>query len=299
MSATKNTYFILLFSLLTLLVFSCKKKESEQFKIPIDDICQEWELTSIKYTHPDTDREFEFVPYYDITLKILKGGKYELDDQWGLLNMKPFNGTGFASKDIQRKYGSWEFTNESQPDQIVFNKGASTYGLWNESGANYYYVFSDPEYVFNYKLQNDEMTFTSTDYNLMYMYGFYIAYDDAYYYCPSCLVNDVYADGYDVGGYYGYAAGYNNGALEVYNDSTKSIKVYRKDPFYNGMVDGRLENLYYFDYLNADLSATPAYESGFNDGYSDEYYTGFDEGEKYAKRLTTDPGKVELIFKLK
>jgi len=294
-----SNYTILFF--FALLFVGCKKKESEVIGLKVDDIAQEWVLEKIVYTNEEISEDYTFNPYYDITLKMIKGGRYEINDIYALLNLKPVNGSGIlSSKDVQKTYGSWEFTNESKPNQIVFNKGAQTYSLWGNYNSKNYYTFTDPEFVFNFKLSENNLTLTSTDYNVMYNYGFYLSYDDAYYYDPYYYApNDTYADGYDIGKYYGYAGGYNDGALEVYNDSSKSIKTYRKDAFFNGIVDGKLEWYYVQDYGLIDLTSSPNYESGWIDGYWEYYNSAFTLGKKNANRLTTNPGKIELIFKQK
>lgn len=298
---SKKTTFYTFFICLSLLLAACKKKESDVLGLKVDDIVQEWQLEKIVYTNDDLNKEFTYTPYYDIVLTMLKGGRYEINDNYSLLNVKPVNGSGLDnSKDVQKTYGSWEFTNESDPTQIVFNKGAQTYSLWGNYNSNYYYTFSDPEFVFNYTLSENKLTLTSTDYNLMYNYGFYLHYDDAWFYNPyDYAPYDDYNDGYAIGEYYGYAGGYNDGALEVYNDSAQSIKTYRKDAFFNGSVDGKLQWYYEEDYGSIDLSSVPSYEAGWIDGYWEYYDKAYEEGKKNASRTTVNPGKIELIFKVK
>lgn len=256
---------------------SCENDlESEFHNIDKDELYSTWSLEEVEI---NSSNYSYVIPTYEVnTLQLNEGGTYLIDDPEGMILLNP----------VDFEYGLWEFPIESAPEEILFDKGVSTY---DEIGFyldyTYYQVLNNPIDLFEFELDNGDLNLISTSYEKNYNYSFRYFYDYISYYM---IVDEfsTYEDGYFWGEEIGYYTGISDAAIDAVGPESQE---FIDNAIIIGLGDAA--NEYYYNFIDGVDFNNPEFEAGFYDGFFNTYDEGTNfnfiesgEGEQLILKFT-------------
>ena len=174
------------------------------------------------------------------------------------------------------------------------------YGRWYEMFYSRGFRYEGAKIDFNWQLYNDLYDAAHNTYWKGYQDGFsnyyWMGQNDGYwhnsfnYYTPYYDPRGAYEEGYNIGSYDGYSAGYDDGwySYSVGEQYMHGLESYSWNSYFDGFDVGAADKLASqpYDSTPASLPFSPStvdpYEQGANFMYDNQYREGYDNGYKYA-----------------